>query len=317
LTVAQQLARLGYAVTVFERSDRPGGLLRYGIPDFKMEKRLIDRRLAQLEEEGVRFRTGVDVGRDVSLASLQAEFDAICLAIGAEQARDLEVPGRELAGVYPAMDYLTRQNRVLAGLPVEHKISAAGLKVAILGGGDTGADCLGTAIRQGCKDVLQLELTGKPPLARDAGRPWPLLPMTLTTSPAHEEGGRRRWNVATTGLSGRDGRVEWLHGVELRQEGGRLKPLPGSEFTLPVDLVLLAIGFTGVAASFPAGQEGLARTPVGTLSTDGSYMTSVPGIFAAGDARRGASLIVWAIAEGRKAAAAIDRYLQGGGGTRH
>lgn len=311
LAAAQQLRRKGHDVTVLEKSDAPGGLLRYGIPDFKLEKWVLERRLDQLREEGVKFRTGVDVGTAVTLADLAGEYHAVGLAVGAGEPRELALPGRELAGIHNAMDYLTGQNRYQAGHREPGRIDAQGRRVVIIGGGDTGSDCLGTVIRQGAAEVQQLELADKPPFGRRADRPWPLLPLKLVTSHAHEEGGSRAWNVATTGFSGgATGRVERLHAVRIELRDGRPEPVLGSAFQLKTDLVLIAVGFAGVAAGFLTKEPGLTRTGSGALSTNQDYMTSLPGVFAAGDARRGASLIVWAIAEGRRMAEAIERYVR-------
>jgi glutamate synthase (NADPH/NADH) small chain len=299
LAAAQQLARSGHAVTVFEKNDRIGGLLRYGIPDFKMEKRWIGRRLEQMLEEGVDFQTNAAIS---SLTDLCREFHAIVLAIGSEQPRDLPVPGRELAGIHFAMEFLTQQNRRVAGDRADsaEAILASGKHVIIIGGGDTGADCLGTSHRQRAASVTQLELLPQPPAERSPATPWPLWPLQLRVESSHEEGGARDWAVLTTGFSG-NGRVEQIHCVRL--DAAR-QAIRGSEFTLPADLVLLAMGFTGPkAASF-----GLEMDARGNIRTD-DYATSLPGVFAAGDARRGQSLVVWAIAEGRKAAEAVNRYL--------
>ena len=323
LAAAQQLRRLGHAVTVYEQDDRVGGLLRYGIPDFKMEKGVLDRRLRQLESEGVAFRTSTRVGEDAPAEELLGDFDALCLAIGAGAARDLVVPGRHLRGVHLAMEFLTQQNRVVAGDRVRpaSRITARGKRVAIIGGGDTGADCLGTCHRQGAADVVQLYLPPLAPASRAASTPWPLWPMQLRTSHAHEEGGRREWRVWTTGFSGRRGRVERLHAVRVEENveehtgaarGARFIPVEGSDFTIDVDLVLLAIGFRGPERDGLLTDLAVEFDRAGNVAVDAHHMTSLPGVFAAGDARRGASLIVWAIREGRDAAAAIDRYLRAG-----
>jgi glutamate synthase (NADPH/NADH) small chain len=317
LAAAQQLRRAGHQVTVFEKADRIGGLLRYGIPDFKMEKWVIDRRLEQMTAEGVQFQTNVDVGRDVSADRLRREYDAVLLATGAMVPRDLNVPGRELAGVHFAMDYLTQQNKINAGDPPPaggQRITAEGKRVVIIGGGDTGSDCLGTAHRQNVKAVYQFELLPEPPPKRDASTPWPYWPMQLRSSHAHEEGCKREWSVSTTKFSGRNGRVEKLHAVRVEFEKdaqGKTKmvEVPNSAFELDVDLVLLAMGFTGPEKPGLLTDLGVTLDPRGNVSVDANYMSSVPGVFAAGDAKRGASLIVWAIAEGRKAAAGIERFL--------
>ncbi|MDB4882444.1 MAG: glutamate synthase, small subunit [Gemmatimonadetes bacterium] len=324
LAAAQQLRRLGHAVVVFERDDRIGGLLRYGIPDFKLEKEVLELRLRQMESEGVVFETGIEVGRDLHVEQLRDEFDAVLLAGGAQVARELRAPGRELGGVHLAMEYLTQQNRRGAGEQIEPhlSISAEGKRVVVIGGGDTGSDCVGTAHRQGATEVYQFELLPQPPKDRAESTPWPQWPMKLRTSHAHEEGGHRDWSVSTTRLSG-EGRVQKLHAVRVELEDGPNGPkfaeVPHSEFTLDVDLVLLAMGFTGVRADGLLADLGVTIGPRGAVSTDAQYRTNVERVFAAGDMRRGASLIVWAIREGRDAAAAIDRHLRQAGavaGTR-
>jgi len=313
LAAAQQLRRAGHGVTVFERSARAGGLLRYGIPDFKLEKSTVDRRLAQLGEEGVVFCTGIDVGTDVTVADLRRDFDAICLATGAPVARDIDVPGRNLAGVHLAMDFLSQQNRRTSGASVstESEISARGKRVLIIGGGDTASDCAGTALRQGAASVTQYELMPRPPETRASSTPWPLWPMQLRTSHAHEEGGAREWSAATTGFSGDGGLVRWVHAtrVETRvsPDGSlRVNPVPRADFRVPADLVLLAIGFSGAEDAPWLRALGVTRRGP-SIATTNDYETTAPGVFVAGDARRGASLIVWAIREGRDVAAAIDR----------
>jgi glutamate synthase (NADPH/NADH) small chain len=317
LACAQQLARAGHAVTLFERDDRIGGLLRYGIPDFKMQKEFIDRRLAQMEAEGVILRPGVNVGVDIDIRELQAQFDAICLAGGATHPRDLDVPGRELQGVYFAMEYLPMQNRRNAGdeIPDNGFISAEGKRVIILGGGDTGADCLGTAIRQGAREILQFELLPRPPAERPDENPWPTWPNIYRVSSAHEEGGVREYSILTKSLSGTDGKLTTLHGVHLEfvtQDGRQvMRELPGTEFEEPVDLLLLAMGFLGPEKPGMLEQLDCEFTDRGNVKADENKMTSVPGVFTAGDMTRGQSLIVWAIAEGRTAAKGIDRYLMG------
>jgi glutamate synthase (NADPH/NADH) small chain len=317
LAVAQQLNRAGHLVTVFERADRIGGLLRYGIPEFKMEKRVLERRLAILEAEGIVFNTNANIGGNVAVGALKKEFDAIVLAAGSTVPRDLPVPGRELQGIHFAMDFLPLQNQRCEGdrISDEKFISAAGKHVVIIGGGDTGADCLGTVHRQGCKSVVQLELLPKPPQGRDDTMPWPYWPTILRTSSAHEEGGDRDWSVATKKFTGTNGAVEKLHAVRLEwvNEGGRtvMKEVAGSDFTLEADLVLLAMGFLGPEKKGMVEQLGVEMDPRGNIKADENYMTSVPGIFAAGDARRGQSLIVWAIWEGREAAVGVDKFLMG------
>jgi glutamate synthase (NADPH/NADH) small chain len=314
LAAAQQLRRAGHGVVVLERADRLGGLLRYGIPDFKLEKRVLDARLRQLAAEGVRFETRAPVD-GAAAARLLAEFDAVVIAIGAGAPRELDVPGRQLPGVHRALDFLEQQNRRVAGerVPERDAISATGRRVAIIGGGDTGSDCLGTCHRQGAVEVHQLELLPEPPATRSASTPWPLWPMQLRTSHAHEEGGCRVWSTGTVAIEGR-GRVERLRAVriEMRAAPDGLwtpTPVPGEERVLEVDLVLLAMGYTGVVRAGLVEALGLALDARGTIATDHRHMTSRPGVFAAGDARRGASLIVWAIREGRDAAQAVDAYL--------
>ena len=319
LASAQELRRRGHAVVVYEKSDRIGGLLRYGIPDFKMEKNVLDRRLEQLIAEGVVFETGVEVGRDIDVASLRRDFDAILLAGGAARARELGVPGRELAGVHLAMDFLEQQNRRGAGevIAPEREISAAGKRVIVIGGGDTGSDCIGTCHRQGAAEVVQLEVMQQPPASRDPSTPWPRWPMQLRTSHAHEEGGSRDWSVATTALTGAKAQVERLHAVRVApsvDEAGRTRfdPIADSAFTIEADLVLLAMGFEGPARDGPHAKLGVALDTRGCVVTSANHMSSVDGVFAAGDMRRGASLIVWAIREGRDAAHAIDSYVREG-----
>ena len=318
LAVAEQLNRAGHLVTVLERDDRIGGLLRYGIPEFKMEKSVLERRLALMAEAGVQFRTGANVGGNVPVSELKSGFDAVVLAGGACQPRDLPVPGRELDGVHFAMDYLTQQNRRCEGdaIPDGKFISAEGRRVVIIGGGDTGTDCLGTAHRQGCASVHQLELLPKPPTTRAADNPWPQWPNVFRTSPAHDEGGERLFAVSTQRFVGDDnGRVKALEAVkvEILRSGGRVefKPVPGSEFTLPADLVLLAMGFVGPERPGMLTDLGVKITERGNVWRDPSWMTSVSGVFACGDMQRGQSLIVWAIAEGRSAARGVDAYLMG------
>ncbi len=309
LAAAQQLNRAGHLVVVFEKSDRIGGLLRYGIPEFKMEKWVLDRRLEQMKAEGVDFRTGVNVGQTVSADALEREFDAILLAGGAEQPRDLPVPGRELKGIHFAMDFLPQQNKICAGDQVPEQILATGKHVVIIGGGDTGADCLGTSHRQKPASVHQFEIMPMPPPERAAHTPWPLWPLQLRVESSHEEGGVREWSMATTRFTGdENGNVKQLHGVRVGP-APKFEPIPGSEFTLDADLVLLAMGFTGPVKKGIVEQLGVALDSRGNVSTDANYSTNVPGVFAAGDLRRGQSLVVWAIAEGRKAAEGMHRYL--------
>ena len=318
LAAAEQLNRVGHTVTVFEKSDRIGGLLRYGIPEFKMEKRFLDRRLAVMEAEGVRFRTGVNVGAGVSAARLRDGHDALLLAGGAGRPRDLQVPGRELRGIHFAMEYLTQQNRRNEGddVPAAEAISARGRRVVIIGGGDTGADCLGTVHRQGAASVAQFELLPRPPDRRGPDNPWPHWPNVFRVSAAHEEGGDRVYSVATERFSDAgDGRVARLHGtrVEMRRRDGRtaFEPVPGTAFEMKVDLVLLAMGFLGPEREGLLAELGVRLTGRGNVWRDENWMTSVPSVFTAGDMQRGQSLIVWAIAEGRSAARGIDAWLMG------
>ena len=318
LAAAEQLNRAGHAVTVFERDDRIGGLLRYGIPEFKMEKQFVNRRLRIMEKDGIVFRTNAHVGVSVAVGNLRRDFDAIVLAGGACWPRDLTVPGRELRGVHFAMEYLTLQNRRCEGDTVadEKFITAQGKHVVIIGGGDTGADCLGTVHRQGAQSVHQFELLPRPPDQRAADNPWPQWPNIFRVSGAHEEGGERVYAVSTQRFLGdAQGRVRALEAVkaDMVREGGRLefKPIPGSEFTLEVELVLLAMGFLGAERPGMLTDFGVTLTERGNVQRDANWMTSVPGVFACGDMQRGQSLIVWAIAEGRSAARGVDLYLMG------
>ncbi|OBI09693.1 glutamate synthase [Mycolicibacter heraklionensis] len=311
LAAAQQLTRGGHAVTVFEREDRIGGLLRYGIPEFKMEKRILDRRLEQMAGEGTTFTTGVNVGVDLTVEQLREDFDAVVLAGGATAWRDLPIPGRELEGIHQAMEYLPWANRVQAGDLAEPPITAHGKKVVIIGGGDTGADCLGTAHRQGATHVHQFEIMPRPPEDRDPSTPWPTYPLIMRTTSAHEEGGERVFAVNTEEFIGRDGRVTGLRAHEVRRKGGGFEKVEGTDFELEADLVLLAMGFVGPERSPLLADLGLDFTERGSVARDPDYSTSVPGVFVAGDMGRGQSLIVWAIAEGRGAAASADRYLMG------
>jgi glutamate synthase (NADPH/NADH) small chain len=311
LAAAQQLNRAGHSVTVFEKADRLGGLLRYGIPDFKLEKHSIDRRLNQMELEGVKFQTNAHVGHNVPAEDLRKEFDAILLAGGAESPRDLKVPGRELKGIHFAMEYLPQQNRVGAGDCVENQILATGKRVVIIGGGDTGADCLGTAHRQKAASIHEFEILPLPPAERSPSTPWPLWPLQLRTESAHEEGGIRDWAVSTTGFTGdENGHVKQVHAVRVGPPP-KFEAMPGTEFSLDADLVLLALGFTGPVRNGMIEQVGLKLDARGNVETDENHRTSLPGIFAAGDMRRGQSLVVWAISEGRKAARALDQGLMG------
>ncbi|HVH05992.1 MAG TPA: glutamate synthase subunit beta [Myxococcota bacterium] len=322
LSAAQQLTRAGHTVTLFEKSDRIGGLLRYGIPDFKLEKWVIDRRLEQLREEGVSFQTGVHVGVDVTAKELRKGFDAIVLCTGAERPRELPVPGRELDGVHYAMDFLTQQNRRVAGDgPAARELVATGKHVIVLGGGDTGSDCVGTSHRQGAKSVTSLELLPRPPQGRHLSEPWPVaMRYTYSVSSSHAEGGEREYAVSTQGLLGEGGRVRALRAarVEFDRDGldrplmNTLREVPGSEFEIPADLVLLAMGFVGPVREGIVDSLSVELDPRGNVRADTkSFATSEPGVFAAGDARRGQSLVVWAQWEGREAARAVDAYLMG------
>jgi glutamate synthase (NADPH) small chain len=311
LAAAQQLNRAGHWVTVYEKADRIGGLLRYGIPEFKMEKRVLDRRLEQMEAEGVKFVTDAHVGRTVPVEDLQREFDTILLAGGAEAGRDLNVPGRELKGIHFAMDYLPQANKRCQGdkLDVADEILATGKRVIIIGGGDTGADCLGTVHRQKAISVHQFEIMPMPPEQRSPSTPWPLWPMQLRVEGAHEEGGTRAWGVATEKFTGdANGNVKQLHGIKVGPPP-KFEPIAGTEFVMDVDLVLLAMGFTGPVRGGLIEQLGVKLDARGNVEANGDFMSSVPGVFAAGDIRRGQSLVVWAIAEGRKAAESMDKYL--------
>jgi len=316
LAAAQQLTRAGHTVTVFERADRLGGLLRYGIPEFKMEKHHIDRRLGQMEAEGTEFRTGVNVGVDITVEQLHDDFDAVVLAGGATAWRDLPIPGRDLDGIHQAMEFLPWANRVQFGDPVtgpdgEPPITAKGKKVVIIGGGDTGADCLGTSHRQGATSVHQFEIMPRPPADRSPSTPWPTYPLMFRVSSAHEEGGERVFSVNTEEFVGRDGRVTGLRVHEVVMNAGKFEKVEGSDFELDADLVLLAMGFVGPEKPGLLTELGVEFSDRGNVSRDADFQTSVPGVFVAGDMGRGQSLIVWAIAEGRAAAAAVDRYLMG------
>ncbi len=312
LAAAQQLARVGHSVTVFEKSDRIGGLLRYGIPNFKMEKHTIDRRLEQMRAEGVEFIVNAHVGGNVHTSDLQRDFDAILIATGAEAPRNLNVEGRDLKGIHFAMEFLPQANKVCEGDTVPDQILATGKRVVIIGGGDTGADCLGTSHRQRAASVMQFELMPKPPGERSPSTPWPLWPLQLRTESAHEEGGIRDWSINTVRFSGdENGNVKKLHGIRVGSPP-KFEVQPGTEFELDVDLVFLAMGFLGPVKNGLLEELGVALDNRGNVVADpNSYMSSVPGVFASGDARRGQSLVVWAIAEGRKAAKGIDEYLMG------
>lgn len=312
LAAAQQLTRVGHTVAVFERDNRIGGLLRYGIPDFKMEKHHLDRRLAQMEAEGTRFRPGVTIGVDISWSELRERYDAVIIATGASAPRDLSIPGRELRGIYPAMDYLTPANRVQAGDMRESPISAEGKHVVILGGGDTGADCLGTAHRQRALSTTMLAIGKQPPSERPLDAPWPVDPVLFEVQSAHEEGGSREYLASTVEFLGNpDGTVRAVVVCETEYRDGGRFPKPGTEREIPADLVLLALGYRGAEHHTLSEQLGLEIDERANLARQKNYATSAPGVFVAGDAGRGASLIVWAIAEGRAVAAEVDRYLEG------
>ena len=319
LAAAQQLNRAGHWVTVFERNEYIGGLLILGIPDFKLDKEVVVRRVDLLSGEGVEFRTGVNVGQDFPVQRLLDEYDAVCLTCGSTEARDLPASGRQLAGVHFAMEYLTQQNRLLAGQTIDpsERISAEGKRVVILGGGDTGADCLGTALRQGAEVVHQFELLSEPPEKRRSNNPWPQWPMILRSSPAHEEGGVRDYDILTKSFTGRNGQLEQLHAVRLDwsrfDENGRpiMQEIEGSEFDVDADLVLLAMGFLHPEHKGMVEDLALELDPRGNIKADENKMTSRPGVFTGGDASRGQSLVVWAIAEGREMARGVDSYLMG------
>lgn len=311
LAAAQQLTRAGHSVTVFERDDRIGGLLRYGIPEFKMEKRVLNRRLDQMRAEGTEFRPGVNVGVDIPADALRADFDAVVLAGGATAWRDLPIPGRELDGVHQAMEFLPWSNRVQEGELDEPPITAKGKSVVIIGGGDTGADCLGTVHRQGAAAVHQFEIMPRPPDTRAPSTPWPTYPLMYRVSSAHEEGGERVFSVNTEEFVGKDGRVTALKAHEVTMRDGKFVKVEGSDFEIEADLVLLAMGFVGPQREGLLTDLGVKLTERGNVARGADYDTSVPGVFVAGDMGRGQSLIVWAIAEGRAAAAGVDRYLMG------
>jgi glutamate synthase (NADPH/NADH) small chain len=317
LACAQQLARAGHDVVLYEKADRIGGLLRYGIPDFKMEKHLIDRRMAQMSIEGVVFRPNVEVGKDVDAQALASEHDAVVVTGGAEQPRDLPVPGRELSGIHFAMEFLPQQNRVVAGDTVPGQLTAAGKHVVVIGGGDTGSDCVGTSNRHGAKSVTQFELLPQPPEQEDKPVVWPYWPIKLRTSSSHEEGCKRDWAVATKRLEGRNGRVERLVAARVEWCKGadgqtKMVEMPGTEFEMKADLVLLAMGFLGPVRKGLLEQLGVECDARGNVRANvADYRTSVPKVFAAGDTRRGQSLVVWAIREGRQCARAVDEFLMG------
>ncbi|MEH3034291.1 MAG: glutamate synthase subunit beta [Aeromicrobium erythreum] len=312
LAVAQQLTRAGHTVAVYERDDKPGGLLRYGIPEFKMEKKHVDRRIDQMRREGTVFRTGVRVGETLTGSQLRDRYDAVVLAIGATVRRDLPAPGRELAGIHQAMEFLPQANRVALGEDVEGQITAEGKDVVIIGGGDTGADCLGTSIRQGARSITSLEIMPQPGEDRPEHQPWPTYPMTYRVASAHEEGGERVYAVSTKEFIGDDdGHVSGLRIAEVEMKDGRFQEVPGTEKVIPAQLVLFAMGFTGPEQEGLVEQLGVELDERGNVKRDRSYMSSVPGVFVAGDAGRGQSLIVWAIAEGRSAAQGVDAWLTG------
>ena len=317
MAAAQQLARAGHSVTLFEKADRVGGLLRYGIPDFKLEKHLINRRIVQMEAEGVQFRTSTEIGVTISVASLKENFDAVVLSGGAEDPRPLEIPGFELPGVRFAMEFLTQQNKRNAGddeirAAPRGSLTATGKHVVVIGGGDTGSDCVGTSIRQGAASVTQIEIMPKPPTKEDKALTWPDWPMKLRTSTSHEEGCERDWAILTKRVTGKDGLVTGLDCVRVEWVGGKMQEVAGSEFTLKADLILLAMGFLGPKKQGLLDQAGVALDARGNIAANViDYRTSDPKIFACGDMRRGQSLVVWAIREGRQAARAVDEMLMG------
>ena len=320
LTVADQLNKAGHRVIVFEKSEALGGLLTLGIPDFKLEKWVVERRLDIMRKEGVEFRTGVHVGVDISAQKIREEYDAMVLCGGAEKPRDLEVPGRELGGIHFAMDYLTQQNLLNMGFPIDSapRLTAAGKRVIVLGGGDTGSDCIGTANRQGARSILQYELLPEPPQERAQDNPWPQWAFVLRTSTSQEEGVERDYNILTQHLSGEKGQLKKLHAVRLEwgprdPKTGRssMREIPGSAFEVEVDLLLLAMGFTGAVRKGMLDELGVETDGRGNVKHDENKMTSVPGVFTAGDMARGQSLVVWAIQEGRRAAVGVDKFLMG------
>ncbi|MDR2347308.1 MAG: glutamate synthase subunit beta [Bifidobacteriaceae bacterium] len=312
LAAAQQLTRAGHTVAVYERADRPGGLLRYGIPDFKLGKHHLDLRFSQMQAEGTRFRTGVEIGRDIAWDDLAVRYDAVVVAIGATVPRDLPLPGRDLAGVMFAKPYLEQANVLASGRMVAGRVNAEDKHVVVIGGGDTGSDCVGTALRQGAASVTSLEILPAPPSKRSEDQPWPVFPQVFRTSTSHEEGGERLFAVTALEFLGASGKVEALELADaVRSPSGGFAPAEGTLRRLPADLVLIAMGFTGPEADPLASQLGLELTARGALARDASYATAREGVFVAGDAGRGQSLVVWAIAEGRACAAAVDAYLQG------
>ena len=310
LAVAQQLTRAGHTVVVYERADNIGGLLRYGIPNFKLEKSVLDRRIKQMRMEGTTFKPSTNIGTDLTGEQLLDRFDAVVLAMGSTRPRELEIPGRELTGIHQAMEYLTQATKALDG-PVEDQIVATGKDVIVIGGGDTGADCLGTALRQGAKSVTSLEIMPMPPEARPAGQPWPTYPMIYRVSSAHEEGGERLYSVSTSEFLGTAGHVSELVLNQVEFVGGAIQTVPDTERRLPAQLVLLAMGFLGPEATGVIDELGIALDARGNIARDESYATNVPGVFACGDCGRGQSLIVWAIAEGRSCANGVDAFLSG------
>ena len=313
LAAAQQLTRAGHTVAVYERAEKIGGLLRYGIPEFKMEKSILDRRLNQMQREGTRFRAGVNVGIDITASDLRARYDAVVLAVGATQARELEIPGRNARGIYQAMEYLPWGNKQALGeLPGEPAINAEGKRVVILGGGDTGADCLGTAIRQGAASITQIEIMPRPSDERPDAQPWPTYPMVYRVSSAHEESGERLYSIATQEfVADESGNLRAIRIVDTKFENGKFEPVAGSEREIEADLVFLALGFTGPEQNQLVRDLKLELDPRGNIKRDAKYATSIAGVYVCGDAGRGQSLIVWAIAEGRSAAAAVDEALMG------
>ncbi len=312
LAAAQQLTRAGHTVAVYERADEPGGLMRYGIPEFKMEKKVLDRRIRQMRDEGTNFRCSVEVGKSITGQQLKERYDAVVLAVGSTIGRDLPVPGRELNGIHQAMEFLPQANRVARGKTVENQITATGKHVVIIGGGDTGADCLGTSIRQQAKSIVQLEIMPTPPDERPTHQPWPTYPMIYRVSSAHEESGDRVYSVSTSHFHGdENGNVASLTLSEVKFEGGKLVAIEGTEKTIPAELVLLAMGFVGPEKDSVVAQLEVGLDERGNIARDNNYATDVPGVFVAGDAGRGQSLIVWAIAEGRACAAGVDEYLSG------
>jgi glutamate synthase (NADPH/NADH) small chain len=313
LAAAQQLTRAGHTVAVYERTDRPGGLLRYGIPDFKLGKHHLDLRLSQMQAEGTRFRTGVEIGRDISWDDLTVRYDAVVVAVGSTVPRDLSLPGRELAGVMFAKPFLEQANVVASGRMVAGRVSAADKHVVVIGGGDTGSDCVGTSLRQGARSVTSLEILPQPPAERPPHQPWPVFPQVFRTSSSHEEGGERLYEVTSLAFLGAGGQVEAISLADaVRSSAGGFEAVPGSERRIAADLVLIAMGFVGPEAGPLGEQLGLGLTARGAVERDAAYATAREGVFVAGDAGRGQSLVVWAIAEGRACAAAVDAYLQGG-----